>query len=586
MENSTIRSISIKNDLKKFAIKNGLKSEELNYDILKVSYFEKITKEDKTDYKAIIFSPKTNYQNNIIQKYTIQINSNKKSYFKECCSIKVNKNKTKVILHINNFELSKTKNSDINLKTILEDINKIKAEHGILLKFFQPDISTQILDFLKKAKVQSSINNYKITVFDSTKSVYTKRGYILKNSFKDHCDSFVTPIETGELIATYKKPTNGINSINAIGQIFDQSKLDSNQIYKYTNDQVSITEDENTISMFSKINGFIMILDNEIKINNKVSTKSLIGQKFNVISSNSHNINLDIIHSKDNPIAVEDVLLEAKEIKIVGDIGKNVKIKSHKTTIDGECSSDLYIESRILKANTFNGKFKGDTIQINCLEGGEVLANRVYIKNLKNSFIKAESVNINNTLSESQISVGKELRIDSINSNNTFYIKNNKKNQDKINSHKEHLETIDLNIEKKSKQLKELDSFIKNNQESIKKIKKYINKCKKDGVAFSISVLEKSKNFDNKVKLLTITNQHLKTLINTKIKIVNEINNFKSEIPEVLFESKNGWDGNSFFKQKLFLELDGNTHIFELNKYTPNKFNHTFIKDELLAQAI
>jgi hypothetical protein len=581
IKKTEIKSLDIKDDLERFAKGYDINPKDLDYDISKIYFYERVKKDNKYKYNPIVFNYKENYNNSIIQRYQIRIKSGKESYFKQCVTLKVYENNMKASIVINNFSFRSPENTSKELKDIFMDINKIKAENKVLVKVFADELKHEIIEFIKHAQQTKTVNNYEIVIFDSTKNQRANRGYRVDYSFKRHNSSYVIPIESGELIMNYKKPIKGINNISAFGSIIRYPEGDLTRIYKYSTADINIKEDKESISLFSKVNGFVMLVDDELKIQNVVQTKSLIGQASNIISSKQHKIELDIVASNEDNIAVEDIVLEANNINIVGDIGKNVRIKSTKVIQDGKVSEDTIIESSFFSTKEFNGKFEGTVFRSEVAQDCEILADRIHIEKVSGGFVKGKKIEVNHLLHEVKVSVCEKFSANDITGKNSFYIQVDPQTQEKININKRNIATVDNNIELKTKEMQEIDSFIKSNKDNIKKISTYIAKSKRDGIEYSHAMDNKVMSFNKRIKRLQLINEHIKVLINTKIKLVNEIERLRFELPDVQFGCENGWGGEGNNKQKLFVDLGDDTHVFELDNDTPNAFDSRFIKRQL-----
>jgi hypothetical protein len=581
MEESEIKSLNIKEDLIKFSKENHIDTKDLDYDISKVYFYQKIKVSDKYKYKPIVFDPKENYRSNIIQKYQIKIKVGSQSYFRKCATLKVYENNMKASLIINNFSFRSLENDSQELKSIFVDINKIKAENKILVKVFSDNIKNEIIEFIKHAQKNKTLNNYEIKIFDSTTNKNANRGYRVKYSFKENNNSYVVPVEAGQLVMKYKKPFKGINNISAFGSVIKYPENDLINIYNYSDETIDIKEEQDIISMFSKTDGFIMLVDNEIKIQNVVQTKSLRGQTSNIISSKKHKIDLDIIATDEDNIALEDIVIEANNINIVGDIGKNVKITSLKVTQDGKAIQDSLIQSNFLSTNEFTGKFQGLGFKSEVVTNSAVFADNINITKVSGGFLKGKKIRVENLLSDVTITVKEKFKATDVIGSNSFHVQMDSTHQHQVEKNRKNIAVIDQNIKTKTEELKKVDNFIKNNQEKIKKLNVYIAKCKKNGEEYSLSIFDKTEKFNKQLKKFQILNNHIKVLINTKIDLNNEIEKIKLDIPDVQFDCENGWGGKDNNRQQLFIELGEDTHILELDNNTPKSFGKQFIQAQI-----
>jgi hypothetical protein len=484
-------------------------------------------------------------------------------------------------LEVNNFEYSKADDKSRDLRDIFMDINKFKAENNILVKVFANNLKDNIQKFIDYAKSVDVVNNYKINIFDSSKSIRNHIGYEQIYSFKDENSAFLVPVEKDDLLMTYNKPIRGFNLITAFGDIIESKKVGLDNICKYSLEHIYIKEDANIVSLFSQINGFAIFNANKLQVNKNLKTKSLKGQKYNIETSKKHGINVEVISNKENEIILEDVLIKANNVHIIGDIGEKVNIDSYQVKHEGYTAKDTIIKSKVLQTEGFYGFFKGTIFQTKVAEDSEVLADKIYIDRASSSFIKGDVIHIKNIFNDVQISVANTLFIDNILGSNTFYIQMDSDNNNQIQVNEKNINIISKNIEIKSNSLEIINSFISQNKESIKKIQKYIQDCKKNNRAFSIDLIHKVESFKKKIEIKQKSDEQIKLLKDTKKSLINQNEDLYRKFPDIKFQCKSGWGGRGNHQQKLMFDIGVKTHILNLDNKTPRKFDSDFLRRKI-----
>lgn len=280
---------------------------------------------------------------------------------------------------------------------LAQEFNAIKAANGILINLFDTQMKEKLKAFVKHLYAGKFVKKIKIPLFHGIDPEITRSSKLLMRFLEKESKLKVVEVVEGETLVEYIKPVFGSNGFNALGDIVDATILKNMDDLKCKIDTntIEIIEQEDRRIYKSKVKGFVHLDANEFYIDNKIHVNSLSRVQEKIAKEEANNIEVVIAqHDTSLDSLGEGVELVSEKIHIHGHIGAKSIIKAVHLTIDGATHKDSTQEAKFARINRHKGKLRCHSAQIELLEGGEVYATKVEIKNSLGGTIYAEDVTI------------------------------------------------------------------------------------------------------------------------------------------------------------------------------------------------
>jgi hypothetical protein len=499
-------------DFEILEVYTSFKDEE-NINIFINDKIENFTKEDflNEDFK-------------IEQIYTIEIQSikDRSDFDNSIIKIAINKSNTKVFLSIKSGSIFKYHKDFI--KDFTNYINKKKVKNKLLLYVFDFVNNENLNDFFEKVQVNQiyevkedimiliseGIEGEK-TINDKFIELYKQN--IKKENFEHSNRHFLSSVLENEILFEYIKSKNGSPSRDCFG--IYKNEPEPKELFKgkfeFSNNFL-IKEFEDKIIYKSLINGYVYKNGNKYDILNEINIKKV---DFKTTGDINTNLNSDIYINISENNHVNDSVgygskIEVQNLNTKGIIGSHSNIHTKNIVVEGMVHKTSIINSEEGKIKILKGKFIGNNVEVEFLDGGYIEADHVIIKQSSGGKVFAKTITIDNVGSNTLLCASEKIIINNIHGNyNTFQI---------------------FPLLKYDGDLKELNKKIKkNNDEKIVLLKE--NKLLIDNLKSNEFIFEKMKEHIKELKSLRKTVPvGLMNRYKIYINALNLIKNYKEKI--------------------------------------------------------
>ena len=262
-------------------------------------------------------------------------------------------------------------------KLLINEINKIKVKHRILVNFHSNEMLEDLKKFVRHLYMGKFTKPVVILLFEGIEpelSAQSHLNLIYKNkNFEDHQ---LVEVDKDELILEYTKPIYGCNGFNCYGKQIEHGALQANSFdLKIDEESIEVSEQENMLILKSKKRGFVDFQDNHIAVNNVVTVKKINRIQSKITDDENNDIKVFVAQSDATQDSVgEGVKLISERIHVSGHTGANSVLEATELIIDGATHKDSVIFAKNASINRHKGTLRCNSANIKLLEGGKVHA--------------------------------------------------------------------------------------------------------------------------------------------------------------------------------------------------------------------
>lgn len=303
-------------------------------------------------------------------------------------------------------------------RLLLNELNNIKAYNGFLINLFDSEFREKLKSFVKYIYAQKFDKKIKLPLFSGIEAIAGDGGTLmLYYKDKPNQNPQFIEVEENEILAEYIKPSFGQKGFNAYGKIVDANSFKKTKDLEYIIDKttIDIMEDDEKKIYKSKTKGFVNTTNNTLSIDNKIRLQKLSRVQDKVSQDESNNIEVVISQSNSDLDSVgEGVNLVSESVHISGHIGAKSTIKALNLVIDGATHQDSIQEAKFATINRHKGKLRCHDAKIALLEGGEISATNVEVRDVLNGTIRAENVTIGRVKNNLKVYASSSIIIDQV----------------------------------------------------------------------------------------------------------------------------------------------------------------------------
>lgn len=374
------------------------------------------------------------------------------------------------------------------IKGFVEVIEKIKK---ITFKEDKKILISKGVDEVKSVNSEICMSieeNNDVGAEDSEGKVdYANRGFLLS------C------IE-GEQLFEFIKPQQGRHGRTCKGKIIEVDTVNIDAKPTFTvEDGIEVQDSFENIKYLSTKSGYLVKTGNQYDVSNSINVEEISFKTTGTIDSDlDSEISINVI--KENPLedAIEEGMhVRVQKLSIEGSIGPNTQIEARDISITGQSHNDSSIKCVNAHIGLHKGKIVARKVEVDTLEGGEIIADVAIIKNATRGKIKAKTIEISMLGSHVIMEASEYIQVQRIRGEeNTFILDplindgfNSKKDDDKI-----YLKKLEDELKLLLKKYKDTQAKVKSNLEPCEKIKAAIIKSKKQGIKISSGLIQKFKS--------------------------------------------------------------------------------------------
>ena len=240
------------------------------------------------------------------------------------------------------------------LVLVYNELNKIKAQHNILINLFDDSMIKTLKLLIKHIYAGKFTKQVKISLFDGIAPEITQESRIVIKFLEKDTGNQVVEIEENEILATFYKPKFGKNGLDCYGKEVTANYKDNKEDLQQEVDlnTIKIEENENKKVYISKIKGFIQFDEKNLRIDNKIKMDKLSRVQSSIASEEVNNIEVIISQKDTSKDSVgEGVELVSETVDISGHVGAKSIIKAHTLNIDGATHQDSTQYAKYAKIN-------------------------------------------------------------------------------------------------------------------------------------------------------------------------------------------------------------------------------------------
>jgi len=503
------------NTTKTYALKDGEDSQEI--------FGNDLTKYKNEEYLE-------DSQLNFTQEYDITIHALDDRYpFKNMiCEIVFEKDETLAYLIIKKG--SQLRYYDGLYHDFLNYITELKLRSNILLYLFDVDYKSSIkgfVDVIQKIKKITFNEDKKILVaqgLEAIESIKADISMLIEENNRvgkedeegkvDYSNrGFLLSCVEGEQLFEFIKPQQGQNGRTCKGKIIQVEEVNLHANPTFTvEDGIEVEDSFENIKYFSNKSGYLVKKGNKYDVANSIDIDEISFKTTGTINSDlDSEISINVV--KQDPL--EDAIEEGMHVKVQtlsvkGSIGPNTQIEARDILIDGQTHKDSFIQCHNAQIGQHRGVIEGRRVEVNTLEGGEIIADIAIVKNALRGVIKAKRIQISSLGSHVTMEASESITIEMIKGEeNKFILDTNikgafDKNESEIDEI-QYLEKLENELKPLFEMVKETTEKLKKNLIPCDKIKAALIKAKKEGSEITPTLI---KNF----RLCKVMKVHYKKL--------------------------------------------------------------------------
>lgn len=398
----------------------------------------------------------------------------------------------------------------------LDFIDEQKLRENIMFYLFDVEFESSIkslVDVIKKIKKIEFKEDKKILVskgINEIESISSKVSMNIEEKSNigaeddegkvDYANrGFLLTCEEGEQLFEFVKPQQGKHGRNCKGAIIEVEIIELDVSPEFTvDDNIEIQESFENIKYLSNKNGYLVKNGNTYDVANSIDVSEISFKTTGTIDTDlDTEISINVV--KKDPL--EDAIEEGMHVKVQnlfidGSIGPLTEIEARNMSTTGQTHHESLIKCVNADIGLHKGKVIGRKVEVKTLEGGEIIADTVIVKNAVRGTIKAKTIDIQTLGSHVVMEASEYIKIEKSKGEENRFIINplidsgldKSKNDDEV-----YFRKIETELKVLLESYKKISQQMKKNLSPCEKIKKAIIKNKNDGIDISSDLIKKFK---------------------------------------------------------------------------------------------
>jgi hypothetical protein len=395
---------------------------------------------------------------------------------------------------------------------IYEEINKKLARNKILVSVFEVALKKEIDALVTKLKDGAKLDeDYKLTVAESNDYIpseddkitfYFEEKKKLDSERPDFYNrGFIVGVEEGEILAEYKKPKEGRSGRDTRGRYIKVLEpKNTNEPQFKVSENIRVEETPSITRFIAAKVGFVVYDGSTMDIQEELKIDKIDFRKTgSIIVDEDKDITLDISEADPVVDAIgSNMTARATEVIVRGSIADNSKVYAQKVQIKGLTHATSKVYAQNAEITTHRGYLEAKEVNIERLEGGEIIADVVHVGHANSGKIVAKKVYITNLGSNCSITASSLVDITAIlGSDNKFFFEAGATPSEKEMFTKAVAKEAELSkmYADKHDEFRKTIRLVEDNKESAMKIKKMIDEDIKKGFQPKEAFVFKYKQF-------------------------------------------------------------------------------------------
>jgi hypothetical protein len=561
IENVTLTTQNVANDLAEVAKKNGISVKRLDFKILsyktycKLSYgdvYKEVTEVNKDE----LFT-KENFINpemSLYQELKIEVfEKSEETKFPIAMAIGGNKALTHIRAKVKpqeNLHYYEGLEGDI-----IAQLDKKKAKIGLLIGILDHGVKDGVNKIVSAIRVNEAITEdivfdvcrgYDVINAGGEEVIYHYR--IDENGIVDE-HTAMQGVKAGEIVVEVLKKVDGQKGRNCKGEIINEEMVElSNEITPIVvSEDFEVKEEENSIQYIAKVDGYVYEEREhhfEIKdeyIIDALSLKSTgsinVGQDKNIkITVKEHDGASDAVGA--------GMKIDTSEIKVAGNVANGAEIIANKVEVEGQTHQSAKITAKEVKIYLHKGYAEGDEVVVDILEGGKIVGDVVRVKQLFGGEVEAKEIYVEKVLSNATVSASHHIEIGEIEGTGNKFIIDARVQRgyhEKNEALTSEIKALELQVKKLSKEVKRYRDKILQEEQNVKEINKKVQELKAAGVKPPSALILKLKDHQTRIKKHNSLLKELKDAKIQKTSLQEALTELNASVYEAKVINKSVW---------------------------------------------
>lgn len=281
----------------------------------------------------------------------------------------------------------------------------------------------------------------------------------------------------GDSVLEYIKPIQGVSGRDLKGQMVVVKEQEITPFELECNSEAfEIKELPTKVIYSSKIAQYVAFVDNKLKSFTKSTYTGMKSTSMPMfLGGVEGGLSLHIVAKNEIDDAIETNLqVEAKEIFIKGNVGKNVKLVAKKVVIEGQLHAESSVEADEIAVINNKGLCKGKNVQCKYADRGTIIAQTCAIEASSGSQVFAKEITLKQVKSNNSFHFSSQCVLESIDgSENKFCFSAFAEPESKeiLEQTKESMAVYKEKAQRVMVQYQKLNAFVQKNQPIIDKIR-------------------------------------------------------------------------------------------------------------------
>lgn len=431
------------------------------------------------------------------QVYTILITTTKTSDLNLKYSIDLSDNvcHPKIILDPDSYIPYKEIKAQETFNLLVDEINRIKAENGILIEVFDDSMLRNLNAFTKHLYQGKFKKKVRIPLFDGVEPNIISQGKLLllfeENNKNLKQKNQIIEVEKDEILARFNKPKFGKNGFNAYGKQILQTYGTNSEDLQIPVDETTIyIEEDNKKKLYkSRLKGYVNLTSKLLSVQNKVKRSKLSRMDDSIAQDEDNNIEVQVFQYDTSQDSIgEGVELKSEIIHVKGHVGANSMLEALNLKIDGATHSTSKQFAKTAIINRHKGTLRCNNAKIKLLEGGVVHATNLELESSLGGTIYAQNVTIGHIKSNLKVYASHSITIRLVSGENNIFQINYKDIpilNSKINFIKQDIDNINFSLkEAKLNDIEKVSAF----EHTLKALKDEIKNIQESTLTAKISI--------------------------------------------------------------------------------------------------
>lgn len=408
----TVTTFNVKESLKKYALTHRIAVEKLTFDILGYANYYKTAPTAKwikieNQQKAKIIQPKNLANPTLLLTEQIKIKIYPKTVQTSCIPVlTIKANSTKTVLHLYVSKRSKVPFTKACLNIFTKEIQRKLTLNGFYLGLFTFALEKVLQPLLKDVQQHKKMS--KDFTLPLAKALPPKMGgagervlhYETKKTEKSN--AMEEGVEVDELLLDYILPTFGTQGRSCLGKIVhaDTKTTPQCELILFDPKTIKRTIENNTLKFYALKDGFVEFEHGKLSISSTIKLNvASLKETGHIIPGQDKEIDVKITNTDTTYDSVtQGVDIAVNTLDIDGSVAGNTTIvaqtvnigeQTHKNSVlevEEDATVNLHrgnMKAKNAEVDKFeHGTIEAQTVKVNTLLGGEILAKDVTIQEL------------------------------------------------------------------------------------------------------------------------------------------------------------------------------------------------------------